>query len=240
MLLLLQEEGKNKQKKRMCFLNLWTKLTQSRKSRKRFLEMGLGITLAVVWLIGIIILIGIFLIYANFREDIRTHDDGGGGNNLPPSDYPQFANCDSVINGSFNASSFPVGEVPLILCEAPSSPLIIHAFGGDVQNTTMAQASWVQVRKTMVITATAEFEANFDASGSSSGFITLRTPLPVAAVQHRGSGTVEVTSGAVFWLCPVQVISEGAFMAITYYCGNTGAINQLKSGTVAYTIMLET
>ena len=223
----------------MCFLNLWTKLTQSPKSRKRFLEMGLGIMMAVLWLLGTAALVGLFLIYVNFREDIRTQENGGPGNNLPP-DYPRFAVCESVINGSFNASSFPVGEVPLILCEGAPGPLVIHTFGGDVKNTTMAQATWVQVRSTMVITAMAKFEANFDATGSSSGFITLRTPLPTTAVQHRGSGTVEITSGATFWLCPAQVISEGTFMAITYYCGNTGAISQLKLATVAYTIMLET
>lgn len=225
----------------MCFLNLWTKLTQSPKSRKRFLEMGLGITMGVLWLLTTFAVVGLFLIYVNFREDIRTHKnfDDDGNNTLPPG-YPQFANCDSVINGSFNASSFPVGEVPLILCEGAPAPLVIHTFGGDVKNATMARATWVQIRGTMVVTATAEFEANFDASGSSSGFITLRTPVPVTAVQHRGSGTVEITSGSVFWLCPAQVISEGTFMAITYYCGNTGATNQLKFATVAYTIMLET
>jgi hypothetical protein len=222
----------------MCFLHLWTKLTQSPKSRKRFLEMGLGIVLVILWLLGTSALVGLFLIYANFRSQ-EIDDDN---NNLapPPPDYPQFASCASIINGSFNASSFPTGKVPLILCEGAPGPLVIHTFGGDVQNTTMAQATWVQVRSTMVVTAMAKFEANFDATGSSSGFITLRTPLPVTAVQHRGSGTVEITSGATFWLCPAQVISEGTFMAITYYCGNTGAKNQLKLATVAYTIMLET
>ncbi len=223
----------------MCFLNFWTKLTQSEKSRRRFLELGLGIVSALMWLIITAAMVGLFLIYANFRGDIRSSEDDGK-NNLPPSDYPQFASCESVINGSFNASSYPVGEVPLVLCEGAPSPLVIHTFGGDVQNATKAQATWVQVRSTMVITATVEFEANFDDSGSSSGFITLRTPLPVTAVQHRGSGTVEITSGTIFWLCPAQVISEGTFMAITYYCGNTGAKNQLKIATVAYTIMLET
>ncbi len=227
----------------MCFLNLFTKLTQSPKSRKQFLEMGLGITMVVFWVLSTFAVVGLFLIYVNFREEVRNHtnsdDDDGGNNSLPPG-YPQFANCNSVINGSFNASSFPVGEVPLILCEGAPGPLVIHTFGGDVKNTTMARATWVQVRGIMVVTATAEFEANFDASGSSSGFITLRTPVPVTAVQHRGSGTVEITSGAVFWLCPAQVISEGTFMAITYYCGNTGAQSQLKFATVAYTIMLET
>ncbi len=228
----------------MCLLNLWGRLSRNRRTRKKCFEMSLGLFLAVLWVLGTSAVVGLLLIYSEFRSEIDKQNGGDGDDDqCVPVDClpPIFALCDEILNGtSFNVSQIPPPNgPPIVLCEGPPSPLVVHLFGGDVQNTTKAISTWIRIRSTVVINAMVEFIASFDAAGSSSGYITLRTPMPVTSVQHRGGGTVEVTSGSSFWLCPAQVISEGGFMAVTYSCGSTGILSQSKVATVSYTLMVQ-
>lgn len=222
----------------MCLLNGWQRLVRNRKSRKRCLEFTLGGFLAVFWIVATAAVVGLFLIYAEFKEDLLANQEDDECEDCPP---PLFAICDEVANGTYNASALPPPQgPPIVICEGGPTPLKTHLFGGDVLNTTKAEGTWLRVRDVVAVNAMVEFRATFDGLGSSTGYITLRTPLPVSSVHHRGSGTVEVVSGTTFWLCPAQVVSEGSFLAITYYCGNTGVLNQVKIATASFTIMLQT
>lgn len=190
--------------------------------------------MAFLWIAATCAVIALFLIYATFLKNFK--EEGGGGGNLPPT---FLAPCDQVANGTYNPAAFPKPH-PLVLCEGGPTPLRVHTFGNDVVNVSKANGSWLRLKEMVMINALIEFEATFDSSGTSFGFATLLTPVNVNAVHHRGSGTVEVVSGSGgFWLCPVQVISEGTFMASTYRCDKTGILNQRKIVTLSFIIMLQ-
>ncbi len=218
----------------MCLLNSWQRLVRNRKSRKRCLELSLGIFLALLWIVAVSAVVCLFLIYTEFKSDLLDKQQQDDDDEC--EDCPLFAICDEVANGTYNATALPS---PIVICEGGPTPLKTHVFGGDVLNTTKAEGTWVRIRGVMVINAMIEFQATFDGSGSSTGYITLITPIPVSTVHHRGSGTVEVVSGTGFWLCPAQVVSEGSFMATTYRCDQTAIASQTKTLVMSFTVMLQ-